>query len=67
MNDETLQSTVQRKICFSQFKDGIKDYYKNMTAGKVILNPHAHDELLDDAEPMDDIFSVFDIKGLTSD
>ena len=67
MNDSTLQSTVQKKLSFSEFQNGIKDYYKNMTAGKFILNPFAVDEALDNAEPMDEVFNAFDIKGLTSE
>lgn len=38
-----------------------------MTAGKFILNPFALDEVLDNAEPMDPVFDVFEIKELTSD
>lgn len=67
MNDATLQSTIQKKIKFSEFQKGIKDSFKNMTAGKIILNPWEFDEAVEKAEPHSDIFKPFDIKGIGSD
>ena len=56
MNDSTLQSQIQKKLTFSQFKQGVHDSFKNMTAGKFILNPWDVDEELEKAEPHSDMF-----------
>ena len=46
MNDTTLQSTIQKKVTFSEFQQGLKDSFKNMTAGKIVLNPWEVDEVV---------------------
>ena len=56
MSDETLQSNIQKRLKFSEFKDGIADYYKNMTAGKFVLCPHEADPELEQATEESPIF-----------
>lgn len=41
---------------FSEFKDGIKNYYKNMSGGKIILCPNEFDEKLENAKDDSIIF-----------
>ena len=71
MNDSTLHSKIQRKLKFSEFREGINDYYKSMTNGKFILCPNDLDEALQEAElcRLEDspIFEEFEIKHLNSD
>lgn len=43
MQDSTLHSTINKKFTLSQFEQTCADYYKNMTAGKMILCPHDED------------------------
>jgi hypothetical protein len=43
-------------VKFSEFKDGIKDYYKNMSGGKIILCPNEFDEILENAKDDSIIF-----------
>jgi NADPH:quinone reductase-like Zn-dependent oxidoreductase len=65
MNDSTLHSTIQRRVKFSEFKDSLSDYYKNMTGGKFVLCPHDLDEKL--LKPSADLLKEFEIKHLNSD
>jgi len=62
MEDETLTSKLHQKFTFSQFKRCIGNYYKDMSAGKWILKPHALDQKLAEGSE----FPEFDIKDLTS-
>lgn len=46
MADKTLQANIHKRFKISEFKDSVAEYYKNMTAGKMILCPHEIDENL---------------------
>jgi len=59
MLDKTLHSVVQKRIKFSEFKQGVSDYVNNMTAGKVLLCPQELDSFLDLAEPNAEVFEEF--------
>lgn len=58
MQDSTLHSTIHKKFTLSQFQASVKDYYENMTAGKMVLTPHEPDEQLVDGKE----FDTFNIK-----
>lgn len=62
MNDSTLHSDVQRRLKFSDFKDGLKDFRKNMTAGKFILCPDEEDLALEAAKADDPMFEEYDLR-----
>eukprot|EP00356_Strombidium_inclinatum_P003018 CAMPEP_0170494868 /NCGR_PEP_ID=MMETSP0208-20121228/14884_1 /TAXON_ID=197538 /ORGANISM="Strombidium inclinatum, Strain S3" /LENGTH=190 /DNA_ID=CAMNT_0010770979 /DNA_START=478 /DNA_END=1047 /DNA_ORIENTATION=- len=47
MHDSTLQSTIQKRLKFSEFKSGLEQYYKNMSAGKFVLCPFEDDPELE--------------------
>ena len=58
MADKTVQSKIQKKFGLKDFEGSIAEYYKNMTGGKFILEPHeGMDELTEDGQ-------VFDILAL---
>jgi hypothetical protein len=50
LNDKTLQSNISRCVKFSEFKNGIIEYYQNMSGGKIILCPNEFDEMLENAK-----------------
>ena len=62
MVDDTLTSKIHQKFTFSQFERCIANYYRNMSAGKWILKPHALDQKLAEGSE----FPEFDIKDLAS-
>ena len=49
LGDRTLQSNISKCVKFSDFKNGITDYYKNMSGGKIILCPNEFDEVLENS------------------
>ena len=54
MADKTVQSNIQKKFGLKDFQSNIPEYYKNMTGGKFVLEPHeGTDELTEDGEVFD--------------
>lgn len=62
--DPANHSTIQKRVGFSQIREGIQAYYKGMSDGKVLLCPQELDEALEGASEDSDILKEFTIAEL---
>lgn len=57
MHDSTLQSKVHKTFPLSQFHGSVQEYYKTMTAGKMLLCPNEENPT-EESQP----FNILDCK-----